>query len=379
MKVVHIATLHKRHDSRILIKECASLYKAGFDVTLIVGDGAGDENFDGVTIIDVGRPEGRFAGRLVPMWHAMRKVRQMSPDVIHFHDPMFLPLAIMLALSRWRVIYDVHEDYPRQVSNLRFALPIRFTASIAYTVLEWIGSFPFTRIIAATPHIANRFPTGKTVLVQNFPLLDELNIPDPTPMNERPLEFTYIGGITEVRNIYRMIEAVSRVAGGQARLRLAGQFFMRETQRNAEQMPGWSSVKFEGWVSREGVAKLLADGRAGLVVLKPVPHEMVSLPIKLFEYMAAGLPVISSDFPVWREIVEGAQCGLLVDPTSTDELVRAMQWILDNPEESQAMGQRGRIAVTETYNWDREAEALIACYRSLFGETSLKSGTNGGR
>lgn len=189
-------------------------------------------------------------------------------------------------------------------------------------------------------------------------------------MQERPREFTYIGTITENRNIYRMIEAVSRVPGPPAWLRLAGTFSLSETQRNAEQMPEWDSVRFEGWTSRQGVARLLADGRAGLVVLKPVPHEMMTLPIKLFEYMAAGMPVISSDFPVWREIVDSAQCGLLVDPTETKSIADAMQWILDHPEEAQAMGERGRLAVSERYNWDREAEVLIRFYRSLL----VKSG-----
>lgn len=365
MKCVHIATLHPRHDTRILLKECASLAQAGYDVSLLVADGRGDEIVGGVGIVDVGQPEGRLAGRLVPLWRAMRKARRMSPDVIHFHDPMFLPFAIMLALVGWRVVYDVHEDYPRQVQSWRFGWPVRYMASAAYTVLEWIGGFLFARIVAATPHIARRFPPAKTVVVRNFPLLEELHTPDPTPMSERPPEFTYVGSIAEVRNIRGMIEAVSRVSEGHARLRLAGRFSPPELQSCVEQMPEWASVKYEGWVSRDGIAKMLAEGRAGLVVLKPIPRIMLALPIKLFEYMAAGLPVISSDFPVWREIVEGAQCGLLVDPTNTDELVQAMQWIVDNPQEAQAMGQRGRMAVVSTYNWDSESETLLACYRSL--------------
>ena len=130
-------------------------------------------------------------------------------------------------------------------------------------------------------------------------------------------------------------------------------------------MPEWAIVTFEGWVARGQVAAILADGRAGLVVLKPVPHEMVTLPIKLFEYMAAGMPVIASDFPLWREIVEQAQCGLLVNPTQVEDLVKAMQWILDDPAEAQAMGARGRRAVVETYNWDFEAVKLIDCYRAI--------------
>jgi glycosyltransferase involved in cell wall biosynthesis len=113
------------------------------------------------------------------------------------------------------------------------------------------------------------------------------------------------------------------------------------------------------------VADILGNARAGLLVLKPVEHEMVTLPIKLFEYMAAGIPVISSDFPVWRKIVEGAGCGLLVDPGDTDAIAGAMQWILDNPEEAQAMGDRGRRAVVDQLNWDVEAKTMSDFYRDV--------------
>ena len=84
----------------------------------------------------------------------------------------------------------------------------------------------------------------------------------------------------------------------------------------AKAMPAWSPVKFEGWQSREGVAgKVLAECAPDWSCSSR-SHEMVTLPIKLFEYMAAGVPVISSDFPLWREIVDDAQCGLLVDPAT---------------------------------------------------------------
>jgi glycosyltransferase involved in cell wall biosynthesis len=295
-------------------------------------------------------------------------VRRARPTVAHFHDPELLPWALLLRLWGIKVVYDVHEDVPQQVSR-NPVLPGWAKAVLPpfVTLVEWIGARLINGIVTTSPTIANRFPAHKTVLVRNFPLLDELHAPAPTPMAEREPEFTYIGSISEDRNIYRMMEAVARVHGGQARLRLAGGFASAETQRRAQQMPEWSSVRFEGWVSREGVAKILADGRAGLVVLKPVPHEMLTLPIKLFEYMAAGLPVISSDFPVWREIVDEARCGLLIDPLRTEELVRAMQAILDDPVEAQAMGARGRKAVVEKYNWDREAQILLKLYRERLG------------
>ena len=102
-------------------------------------------------------------------------------------------------------------------------------------------------------------------------------------------------------------------------------------------------------------------------MLKPVEHEMLTLPIKLFEYMAAGVPVIASDFPLWREIVDSVGCGVLVDPNKPEEIAAAMRWMLENPEETETMGQRGRAAVLKQFNWDNEAETLIQTYESILG------------
>ncbi len=72
-----------------------------------------------------------------------------------------------------------------------------------------------------------------------------------------------------------------------------------------------------------------------------------------------------SDFPLWREIVEGAGCGLLVDPLNPEEIANAILWLLERPAEAQAMGKRGREAVRMRYNWSIEAQKLLQMYREL--------------
>ena len=162
---------------------------------------------------------------------------------------------------------------PRQV---RTPLPLfkRHLLPPLSSLAEWIGAQLFSGFVVATEVIFDRFPARKTALVRNFPLLEKQlsQFPTPTPMRDRPLEFTYVGYISEVRNIYAMIEAVARARRPAAQLRLAGSFAVEEMERRARAMPEWSSVRFEGWQSREGVAGILGDGRAGLVVLKPVEH-----------------------------------------------------------------------------------------------------------
>jgi glycosyltransferase involved in cell wall biosynthesis len=234
--------------------------------------------------------------------------------------------------------------------------------------VERIAGRFFDAIVPATPEIAKRFPVKKTVLVQNFPILEELVAPVSVAYDSRPPHFAYVGGITRARGAVEMVEAISRISSGEAGLRLAGAFSPKNLQREIEALPGWNKVDFLGWADRKQVANHLGNVRAGLVLFHPGPNHCSAQPNKMFEYMAAGLPVIASDFPLWREIVDGAGCGLLVDPLDPDAISEAMQWILDHPKEAEAMGRRGRQAVEEKYNWERESQKLIGLYRRLLNK-----------
>jgi glycosyltransferase involved in cell wall biosynthesis len=151
----------------------------------------------------------------------------------------------------------------------------------------------------------------------------------------------------------------------EARLVLAGNFSPPELEEELRQMPGWHHVDFLGWQYRRGVAQLLAHARVGLALLHPCPHYLESYPVKLFEYMSAGIPVIASNFPLWREIVEGAGCGILVDPMDPKAIATAIRWLSEHPEKAKAMGKRGQESVRRRYNWHTEAKKLTMLYQEL--------------
>ena len=297
-----------------------------------------------------------------------RAVRAARPDVAHFHDPELVPVGMLLRLSGIKVVYDVHEDLPRQIQGKAYipALLRRPIAAVA-ALCEWAAGRCFNGIAAATPIIGARFPARRTVVVRNFPILDEFNQIETGNYLQRPRQVAYVGGIAPLRGSVGMISALSRQTPPGARLQLAGAFMPAAHQGECEALEGWQSVDFLGWSDRAQVRDVLGAARAGLVVLRPTQSYRESLPIKLFEYMAAGLPVIASDFPIWRDIVEGAGCGLLVDPEDPDAIAGAMDWILAHPDEAKAMGERGRRATRETYNWTAEAHALVAFYRDHLG------------
>ena len=371
LMIIHFTTVHPRDDSRIRSKEVASLAQVFNDVQLYVQDGLGDEidPQHEYRIIDTGPRLPRVKRMVVGGWRMFRAVWKARPHVAHFHDPELLPWAVLLRLCGIKIVYDVHEDMPQQVKHnpglpqwVQRALP-PFVA-----LADWLAGLIFDGFAVPTQTIADRFPQKKTVLVRNFPILQELHRPNAGPMAARPAHFAYVGYISEVRNIYGMVQAVSKLEDPTARLRLVGSFAIQETENRAKAMPEWAgSVVFEGWASREEVGTILGDVRGGLVVLKPVEHEMLTLPIKLFEYMAAGLPVVSSDFPLWRAIVDDAKCGILVDPLDPAAIAAGMQWLLDHPDEAADMGKLGRTAVENKYNWATEAERLTNFYRQNLG------------
>jgi glycosyltransferase involved in cell wall biosynthesis len=364
-----MTTVHPRNDSRIRYKEVASLARE-FDgaVDLYVQDGRGDEvdALHGFRVVDMGVPRGRLHRMTIGAWRMISAVRRAGVKAAHFHDPELLPWAVMLQLSGIKAVYDVHEDVPRQIAhNPRLAAWLRKVLPPVVTLAEWIGSRVISGVIAATPEIAARFPSAKTEIVHNYPVMQEFAAPSPIPIAERARAFAYIGGLVRNRGLYTMVEAMEQLQDRSVKLTLAGEFARADDREAVARAPGWPLVSYEGWLDRGQVSKLLSEVRAGLVTLLPIQNYVEARPVKLFEYMAAGLPVIASDFPRWREIVEQSGCGLLVNPTDPQAIAAAMRWILDNSEEAEAMGERGRAAVLARYSWESEQHTLLAYYRRL--------------
>jgi glycosyltransferase involved in cell wall biosynthesis len=222
-------------------------------------------------------------------------------------------------------------------------------------------------IVAATPHIGQRFPPSKTVAVQNFPLLDEA-FPASRPYLERSPLVLYIGSIDAIRGVLELVDAMGLLPETlQARLAISGEFEPPELAQKARQSPGWKRTDYAGWQNRHGLLDLLSQARVGVVPYLPTANTMDCQPIKLFEYMIAGLPIVASNLPRLCEIVQEVQCGILVDPTQPEAIAEALQWLLEHPTEAQAMGNRGRQAVLQTYNWNSQAQLLLHLYHRVTG------------
>jgi glycosyltransferase involved in cell wall biosynthesis len=369
-RVVHLSTGHSVRDVRIFLKECRTLATAGYEVHFIAQDDGRNVQGglrDGVRTWHVEPPRGdsRLARMTSTMVQVSRRARSLNADVYHVHDPELVPAALLLARSGALAIYDVHEEFAATVHDKPW-LPARLRPLIARAVAtaEPAAANRLAAVVAATPAIARQFEGCRceVATVHNYPELGEFA--PARPARDGPPEpvVCCVGVLSAMRGAEVMVDAIAQT---NARLLLAGVFESSELEARLRAKPGWAQVDFLGLVGRAQIAEVFARATVGVHMLQPAANHYRSLPTKLFEYMAAGLPVVVSDFPYWRDIVEPIGCGICVDPQRPAALAEAIRWLGEHPEEARTMGENGRRAAHETYNWHREGERLLDLYRSL--------------
>lgn len=362
IKVCILTTVHPLTDTRIFHKQAKSLARVGYEVTLVARHDR-DEIVDGIRVVALPNPASRIQRMTKTAWHAYKLALKNNADIYHFHDPELIPIGLLLKLHGKRVIYDVHEDVPRQNLSKHYIPAIfRKPLSLMIETLEAFSACRFNAVITATPFINERFLKlgAHAININNYPRLSEMCFND-IPWVQKEKAFCYIGVITEIRGAFEMLGAIEKI---KCSLLLAGNITSR-VEGGLKKMHGWRYVEALGHVSRTDVQRVMARSLGGFVLFHPAPNHINAQPNKLFEYMSASIPVIASNFLLWKEIVEGLGCGICVDPLNPEEIARACRQIMANPEEAERMGKNGRRAVKEKYNWEIESEKLLTLYQRI--------------
>lgn len=360
-KVVHLTTAHARNEIRVFLRECCSLSSI-YEVNLIVADGQGAANSNQVSIHGIEKPSGRLERMLIAPFKMLFKSLQINADVYHFHEPELLLIALFLKICQKKVIYDSHEDFPRVILDRNWIpKPLRKIVSRTFELFENVVVCKLDGIVAATPHIQERFVklNPNTVNINNLPVIEEIRFENSNQKKEKYV--CYQGAISESRGVFQMLKAIQ---GTKVNLLLAGPIEV-ETKCRLGKFEDWKQVQYLGKVSRSEVKQAMAKSIAGLLIFHPHHNHIFAMPNKMFEYMAASLPIIASNFPIWQKIIEQNNCGICVDPLSPDEITNAINWIEKNPESAKLMGQNGQKAVLDRFNWSFEEKKLLEFYSQI--------------
>lgn len=367
-KICILTTVHPAFDPRIFHKQAKTLINAGYDVSLIAQN---DKNkiVNGIKIIALPKPKNRLQRMFGLTLRVLCLSQGQKADVYHFHDPELISVGVILKLLGKKVIYDVHEDYARQILSKPHLPKITRNAIACLTkTIEYMSSNIFDSIITATDDILKNFTHHKkAIIVRNFPALSTYLYVKKLNDNERDaFNLIYVGGVTEIKGITQIIKALEFIDSNRKfKLILCGRFYPPDYEKEVRGLKGFEKVEYLGWKDPHDIPEFLIRADAGIICFLPEPNYIKAMPIKLFEYMATGLPVIASNFPLWKEIVEGNKCGICVDSLKPEDIAKAIKYLIDHPRIRKEMGENGRKTVIEKYNWEKEKKKLINLYREL--------------
>lgn len=362
--ICHITSAHKRYDGRIYLKECISLAKSGFDVSLIVNDDIEDEVLENVNILSTRfKPKNRLERLLFSKRKLFKMAVEVDAEIYHFHDPDLIPIGLRLKRKNKKVIFDSHEDVPQQIKGKEWIpKPFRTFISIFYSIYENYSVKRFDAVISVTPHIVKRLAkiNKNTVMVTNYPIIKSNSEVSRKPSNA----VCFAGGISEQWNHEYILSAIEQLEGVEYILAGSGTKDYIEILMNHT---GWKKTIYKGLIEHSEVNEIYSSSFAGLALNSSIQAKQEGSlgNTKLFEYMYAELPVICSDFKLWKEIIEQNHCGICVDPNNIEEIRSAIAHIKNNQEEAKTMGENGRKAVFEKYNWGTQEKILIRLYDDL--------------
>lgn len=359
-KITHLSIRHTPFDTRIFHKECKTLANNGYDVSFLVPS-ISNEVVDSIKIIALKKYNSKISKFIKNFLSILFKCFEINSDIYHIHDPELIPIGLFLKIKGKKIIYDVHEDHPKDVFEKNWSMALKIFVSMYFTILEKFSSAFFDCTIAATQHIFLKFPPNKTILIRNVPLIGIIdNSPIKIIKKQIPI-LIFQGGITKLRGIGQIIQSMEYVSKN-CELWLFGKW-EENFREECTKLIGWNKTKYMGIVTQEELYGYDKIASIGIINYLSSPNNKDALPNKPFEYMACSIPMIMSDFPHWKEMF--SNCALFVNPDDPKDIAEKINILLNDKNLCEKLGKRGRELVEEKYNWEKESKKLLDLYKGL--------------
>jgi glycosyltransferase involved in cell wall biosynthesis len=380
MRVCHVISGYFRNDARVFLRQCLSLKRAGYEVSIVTNDGEPDEILEGIAIVSCRLRWPRWKVLAAAKHQFMDEVVRADADVYQLHSPELLPLVKPLKRLRKAVVYDAHEDLPRHMLEKEwvpslFRRPLGFAAEQYFSrVLKQVDE-----VVTPHSHVVDHLQrtVGRGTLVANFPLVQDPPSVTEAAFAARPATICYTGTVYAYSNQEATLDALSGLPG--VRYRVAGQIGEAHWQA-LKQFPAAGQMEFLGRVGQAELRALYTSCVAGLAIYDyklNLGYKLGSYGTnKVFEYMEAGLPLICTDYTLWQDIVDRYECGVCVSPGSVEEIRAAIAYVVSDRARAFRMGQNGRRAVLEEFNWTSEERKYLAVFQRI-GRAMGTAGSDG--
>lgn len=371
MRICMLTTGHRALDDRIFYKEALSLRKKYDDIYVVAPDEKGEHMENGIHIVGVRTPVS-LLDRIKLVDEVIDEAIKLKAHIYHFHDfeIIYKAMRIKRRLPDAKIVYDVHEFYPDMI-RMSHKIPSFLKPAAAYIVdkSETVRAKKFDYIISADDAVKERFEkyNPNVDVIYNF---SEFNI-RPVSKCTKEYDCIYQGGITLERGVFNVVKAIEIVSKTKPDVRMifVGPFDDAEAKemvfKYIKDKGLDKNIEFIGRVPHSQVEGYVRKSRMGIVTLLPYPKYFKNIPIKQFEYMSCGIPVIGSDLPPIKKFITSYNSGLIVDPTNPEEIAAAILKLMGDPQLCSELGANGVRAVMESYNWANMERKLLNIYGSM--------------
>lgn len=367
--LVHLTTVHDALDSRIFYREALSAHKGGLRCVVVGPTKTPNLNsHSGISIVSLRQRKNRLLRRIFSPFEAFKKVRALKPKVVHFHDPEILPIAVLLKLLGYKMVWDIHEYYSKvQTAHMRPGLHRSFKQVLLSTLIEKLPCAIFDRSVFPTQALRAAI-CDKPRAVACVNLLPVAEFPDDKGQPEKEFDLVFMGSMSPFR-AGPFMEMLNVLCQRRADLKVALLGVPAATQSwmqgNAPQPRILEAITFVPKVPHSEVAGVLRKARIGFNYHPMEERFQVAIPMKVYEYMACGIAVVCTRFPELDEQLYPGEI-VLVEGDDQAAYASAILELLDDEEQREKIALAGQAAVKLRLNWEkREAPKLIKMYQEL--------------